>query len=113
MFMSEDQIDILARSIYHDIREFAVRYARVPGAHILVRTERCTGCRRCIKEGFCRFGAISMADRKAVVNDRICRGCMRCTHLCPNNALTIEIRPPQVVQETLRQLDHEVNEHLK
>jgi len=113
MFMNEDPLDILARSLYRDMKELAVQYARVPGVHILVRTERCTGCKRCIKERFCRFGAISVAERKAVINDRICRGCMRCTHLCPNNAFTIEVRPPYAVQETLRQLDHEISAHLK
>jgi heterodisulfide reductase subunit A-like polyferredoxin len=110
--LREDPFDVMARSIYNDARELAVRYARVPGVHILVRTERCTGCRKCVKEGFCRFGAISVVERKAVVNDRRCRGCVRCTHLCPQNALTIEVRPPQAVNETLRKLDKEIGRHL-
>lgn len=111
--MGEDPFDVLARSIYNDAKEMAIRYARVPGVHIQVRTERCTGCKKCIKEGFCRFGAISVVERKAVVDDRLCRGCMRCTHLCPKNAFTIEVRPPPIVQETLRQLDQGMNGHLK
>jgi heterodisulfide reductase subunit A-like polyferredoxin len=109
----EDPFDVLARSIYNDTKDLAVRYARVPGIHIMVRTDRCTGCKKCVKEEFCRFGAISVVERKAVVDDGRCRGCVRCTHLCPQNAFMIEIRPPQVIQRTLRELDLEINRYLK
>jgi heterodisulfide reductase subunit A-like polyferredoxin len=90
-----------------------VRYARVPGIRIFVKADKCTGCSKCVREGFCRFGAISVVERKATINERRCRRCMRCTHLCPRNALAIEIRPPQVVQDTLRQVDNEIDQRLK
>ncbi len=111
--MDEDASEILANMMYKHAKELAVRYARVPGVHILVRTEKCTGCKKCIREGFCRFGAISVIERKATINDRRCRGCVRCTHLCPQSAFTIEVRPPSVVQSTLRRLDEEISQNLK
>ncbi|MCE5296474.1 MAG: 4Fe-4S binding protein [Euryarchaeota archaeon] len=111
--MSEDPIDALALSIFNDAERLAKRYARMPGVHIFVRNDRCIGCRKCVKEGFCRFGAISVVERKAVVDDRRCKGCMRCTHLCPKNAFMIEMRPPRAVQTALREIDKEVSRHLK
>jgi heterodisulfide reductase subunit A-like polyferredoxin len=111
--LSEDPFDALARSIFNDAERLAKRYTRVPGVHIFVRNDRCIGCRKCVKEGFCRFGAISIVDKKAVVNDAKCKGCMRCTHLCPKNAFMIEMRPPHVIQSALKEIDHGVSRHLK
>ena len=108
-----DPFDLLARSVYYNTKELAVRYAKVPGVRIFVKTDRCTGCSKCVKEGFCRFGAISIVDKRASINARRCRGCMRCTHLCPRSALAIELRPPALVQETLRQVDNEIDRRLK
>lgn len=111
--MLPDPFDLFAKSVYDTSKEMAMRFARVPGVHIIVRNDKCTGCSKCVRDGFCRFGAISILNRKASINDLRCRGCMRCTHLCPQNALAIEVRPPPVVQETLRQIDNEINSRLK
>ncbi|NLK24986.1 MAG: hypothetical protein GX307_00185 [Euryarchaeota archaeon] len=95
-------------------RELAVRYARVPGVYALVRQERCSGCSACVRKGFCRFGAISMTEeRKAHVDERRCRGCGRCTHLCSRDAFALEIRPPRLVTKTLRRIDNELTELMK
>ncbi|MEI6796005.1 MAG: 4Fe-4S dicluster domain-containing protein [Methanomassiliicoccales archaeon] len=94
-------------------REAAVRYARVPGVFMFVRWDRCRGCGICVKDGFCRFGAISIVDRKATVDERRCRGCARCTHLCPREALAIEVRPPKMVRGALEHLDRKVSKILK
>ncbi|OPY31922.1 MAG: CoB--CoM heterodisulfide reductase iron-sulfur subunit A [Methanomassiliicoccales archaeon PtaU1.Bin124] len=110
---SNDPFDILARSIYRDTKELAVRYARVPGIHIMVVQDRCIGCGKCVREGFCRFGSISIVEKKAVVNARRCRGCMRCTHLCPKGAFIIELRPPQAVNDTLRAIDNQIDRRLR
>lgn len=108
-----DPFDLLARSVYYNTKELAVRYAKVPGIRIFVKADRCTGCSKCVRDGFCRFGAICVAERKAVIDERRCRACMRCTHLCPRNALAIEVVPPKVVQDTLREVDNEIDRRLK
>jgi Pyruvate/2-oxoacid:ferredoxin oxidoreductase delta subunit len=106
----ENPVSAIGRLALRRTRDVAVRHARVPGVRALVRQERCTGCGACVRKSFCRFGAIAMGDdNKARVDDRACRGCTRCTHLCPKNALTMEIRPPPIVRETLRKVDRELS----
>ncbi len=46
--------------------------------------ELCIGCRIC--ERICPFGAISMVDRKAVMNEAMCKGCGLCAGGCPTGA---------------------------
>ncbi len=69
----DDRTNLLDHGIPKAAKELAVRYARIPGVHILVRPDRCRGCGACVREGFCRFGAISVVDRKATINERRCR----------------------------------------
>jgi heterodisulfide reductase subunit A-like polyferredoxin len=105
----ENPISAIGRFALRKTKNVAVRHARVPGIRALVRQEKCIGCGACVRKGFCRFGAISLDDNgKAMVDDRICKGCTRCTHLCPRNAFTMEIKPPAMVREALRSLDREL-----
>ncbi len=115
MTMTEGKEDpgILSHGIPRVAKDLALRYARVPGVHIIVRQDRCVGCGACVKNQFCRFGAISVAEREVSINERRCRGCARCTHLCPRDALAIEVRPHPVVQSTLRHIDHRISRFLK
>jgi heterodisulfide reductase subunit A-like polyferredoxin len=94
-------------------KDLAVRYARVPGVHISIRRDRCKGCGVCVREGFCRFGAISVTDRVASIDERRCRGCARCTHLCPRDALAIEVRPHPIVRSALKHIDHRITKLLR
>jgi len=94
-------------------KDIAVKYARVPGVHIIVRPDRCKGCGVCMKNGFCRFGAISVLDRIASIDERRCRGCARCTHLCPRDALAIEVRPHPLVRTALMHIDRRITKLLK
>lgn len=110
--MRDDPILSIARTAAGMTKDLAVRYARVPGVHIMVRADRCTGCGACVRQGFCRVGAISVVERRAKVDDRLCRGCSRCTHLCPRDALAIEVRPPTVVRNTLKRVDQEITRAL-
>jgi len=109
--MIEDASEILAKIIYKDAKKLAIRYVRVPGVHILVEKEKCTGCKHCM--AFCPFGAISVVGQKATINDRRCRGCTRCTYFCPQSALNIKVQPPNAVKVTLRRLDKEISQNLK
>lgn len=46
---------------------------------------RCVGCGICEKIAFCR--AISIQDKKAVVEQNLCECCGLCASLCPKNAI--------------------------
>lgn len=45
---------------------------------------KCTGCRICMEN--CDFGAIDLADGKAVIDPRRCKGCAMCIAVCPVEA---------------------------
>jgi ferredoxin len=52
-----------------------------------VVTGECTNCGHCSKA--CPTGAISIADKRAVVADDICNRCGQCIGVCPEDALTM------------------------
>lgn len=52
---------------------------------LTVNQEKCTGCKRCIKELGCP--AISYEDRKAVIEPSMCYGCTICAQVCPFGAI--------------------------
>ncbi len=55
-----------------------LKTVRHPGpAH--VEAERCTGCKMCMRVG---CPAISIKDKKAVIDSTLCVGCMVCAQLC-------------------------------
>lgn len=56
-------------------------------------TNLCQGCvaRPCVNS--CSFGAISIVDGKSVIDGGKCKGCMKCTKVCPYNAI-VKIRVP-------------------
>ncbi|MGI5970519.1 MAG: DUF362 domain-containing protein [Oscillospiraceae bacterium] len=47
--------------------------------------ERCAGCGICVRN--CGSDAVSIIDRKAVVDESKCRGCARCIGVCPRGAV--------------------------
>lgn len=68
---------------------------RMRGA-ILVDTERCKGCRLCVKA--CRLGLITLTDK--AVNHKgypyaqqtdweACNGCTACATVCPDGCITV------------------------
>ncbi len=52
-------------------------------APLKVNTEKCIGCKSCMKIG---CPAISMVNGKAVVDSTQCTGCSLCSQLCPKGA---------------------------
>lgn len=56
-------------------------------------TNLCQGCvaRPCVNS--CSFGAITIVNGKSVIDGEKCKGCMKCTKVCPYNAI-VKIRVP-------------------
>ncbi|MDO5519719.1 MAG: indolepyruvate ferredoxin oxidoreductase subunit alpha [bacterium] len=55
---------------------------------LTVRQEKCTGCKKCIKELGCP--ALSIKDGKIKVDASLCTGCGLCSQVCPFGALNKE-----------------------
>lgn len=48
----------------------------------------CRGCKMC--QRYCKFGAISIIDGKAVIDADKCKGCMLCANGCGFGAIVTE-----------------------
>ena len=56
-------------------------------AKLIIDAETCTGCESCLSA--CPFGALSMKEGIAVVDDK-CTFCGACVDVCPVTAITLE-----------------------
>ena len=52
-----------------------------------VNPELCSGCSDCTQ--YCQFGAITVVDSSASIDQDICMGCGVCAELCPNEAVSL------------------------
>jgi uncharacterized Fe-S center protein len=52
-----------------------------------VSEDQCTGCGKCLR--WCPAKAISLADKKAVIDQETCLGCGECTVMCVEGAIAI------------------------
>lgn len=50
-----------------------------------VITDACTGCGFCVKNFECP--ALSIVDRRCIIDKNLCNGCNVCVHVCPKNAI--------------------------
>lgn len=85
-----------------DFRRTALKYI-VPHEEVVCRyvmaqvdESKCTGCGICAKPGHC--DAITMVDRKPVVNTDRCLGCAVCSEICPTGAMRMVPNPRPVDQ---------------
>jgi len=56
-------------------------------ANLIIDAETCTGCESCVST--CPFGALSMKDGVAVVDEK-CTFCGACVDVCPVSAITLQ-----------------------
>ena len=56
-----------------------------PARILRVDTEKCTGCKRCIRELGCP--AMSIKDGKVLIDPSTCYGCTICAQVCPFDAI--------------------------
>jgi ferredoxin len=48
---------------------------------------KCTGCKKCAK--YCPTAAISIVDKKALIDVKKCIGCGQCVHQCAFSAVEL------------------------
>lgn len=53
-----------------------------------VKRKKCVGCGDCVVH--CPRGALSLIEKKAVINPKKCIGCGECIIICPNSAIQIQ-----------------------
>lgn len=74
-------------------RQFLERMSRMPeGAwqHLVLVTEKCTGCGIC--EKVCPSGSIRVENGRAVHIPGNCQTCLACVHACPQKAIGLAIQ---------------------
>ncbi len=57
--------------------------------HYRVEKETCIGCRKCVK--VCPTSAITMVDKKAVIDPALCLSCGKCAEVCPTGAISYSL----------------------
>jgi len=54
-----------------------------------IAAESCTGCGECVER--CYFGALTLGDEVAVIDEEACMGCGLCRVVCSEDAITMEV----------------------
>ena len=93
----------ITRVIPHSHERFGEKLVRAPGVEVFVREEECVGCGTCTKN-LCVMDAISLKDKRAVIDQERCRGCGRCVEACPANAISLTIDRDLFMRESVRQI---------
>ena len=81
-----------------------------------VKTDKCVGCGSCMR--ICAHGAISIVDKKAVIDRDKCAGCGRCIGACPFDAMayigdsSVEITSKKMAEYAMAVLDGRENFHI-
>jgi MinD superfamily P-loop ATPase len=60
----------------------------VSGHKAILNPEKCINCGICVD--YCRFSAIEENEHGISIVETLCEGCLLCSHICPQDAITIE-----------------------
>jgi len=91
--------------VMRGIAEFGIQTALARSSfRAIVETETCIGCGTCI--GRCQFGALSLSDGTAHIDPDRCAGCGLCVTTCPVEAVRLERRPEDEVQQPPATIQH-------
>lgn len=81
------------------ISEFGATNSVAKSSYIIqAEMELCTGCGLCIKK--CQFGALSVKNKKVIIDFEKCYGCGVCTVSCPSQTLSLRKKPKAQIQNT-------------
>ncbi|MFC2095581.1 DUF362 domain-containing protein [Candidatus Bipolaricaulota bacterium] len=95
--------------VMRGIAEFGIQTAVARSAfRAVVETEKCVGCGTCLER--CQFGALSLSDGKAQIDPDRCAGCGLCVTTCSVEAIRLERRPEDDVQEPPATIQHWMGE---
>lgn len=73
--------------------------------------EKCTGCGTCVER--CQFGAITLREEKAVVDEAKCFGCGLCASGCSEDAIELVcVREPEHITKNLSEAPDDAVEDL-
>ncbi len=79
--------------------EISEKVSRMPGVSVEV-TDACVGCGTCTKN-VCFVNAISVENKRAMIDADVCRGCGRCADACPTGAIEIHIEDNDYVDTAI------------
>lgn len=71
---------------------------KMDGVEVEVR-ENCSGCETCLD--YCFLSAISLDNERALINEKLCRGCGRCVLVCPREAIELTFRESDYFKKCL------------
>lgn len=90
----------------HLSKDITQKIQKMPGVSVAVN-DKCNGCGKCV-EDTCFAGAIKIIDGKAVISD-LCRGCGRCSMACDQEAITITVSNPQMLNDSIQRIANVVD----
>lgn len=93
----------ITRGIVYADESMNSKLIKAPGLEVRI-TDACTGCGKCTEKKICITHAISLDGDRAVINDKVCRGCGRCVRVCPQKAIKITIDKNVFMDESIKLL---------
>lgn len=65
-----------------------------------VDRDMCSGCRLCMSA--CPYGAISLVNEKAEIEDVVCEGCGTCVSICPSDAIDLANMKDEQIENMIK-----------
>ncbi|NVM55411.1 MAG: 4Fe-4S ferredoxin [Candidatus Helarchaeota archaeon] len=82
-------------------------YGKMPGVEVRVHKDKCVGCGTCMKN-VCFIDAIQIINKKAAIDQSVCRCCGRCILACPQEAIELIISDENFIQNAINEISSRV-----